>query len=100
MNINILKEFNLIFLIKINIIYNRIYVNYTYKRTLICVFLLILSFFLSFLNIFMNFELFLFYRYFCQNIHRYLSDIFNISVKSKYRYIRVYRYFKPWLCLV
>ena len=57
MNINILKEFKLIFYK--NLI-NITYINYTYKITLICVFLLILSFFESFLNIFMNFELFLF----------------------------------------
>ena len=39
-------------------------------------------------------------RYFCKNIHRYfidIFDIFDISVKSNYRYIRVYRYFDPWL---
>ena len=38
-------------------------------------------------------------RYFCKNIHRYftdISDISDISVKSIYRYIRVYRYFDPW----
>ena len=35
-------------------------------------------------------------RYFCKNIHRYFTDIFDISVKSNYRYIRVYRYFDPW----
>ena len=38
-------------------------------------------------------------RYFCKNIHRYftdISDISDISVKSNYRYIRVYRYFDPW----
>ena len=33
----------------------------------------------------------------CQNIHRYISDISDISVKSKYRYIRNYRYFHPCL---
>ena len=39
-------------------------------------------------------------RYLCKNIHRYFTDIFDISdisVKSNYRYIRVYRYFDPWL---
>ena len=39
-------------------------------------------------------------RYMCKNIHRYftdISDISDISVKSNYRYIRVYRYFDPWL---
>ena len=39
-------------------------------------------------------------RYLCKNIHRYftdISDISDISVKSNYRYIRVYRYFDPWL---
>ena len=38
---------------------------------------------------------------FFQNIHRYIqyiSNISDISVKSKYRYIRDYRYFHP--CLV
>ncbi|RVW62774.1 hypothetical protein CK203_058884 [Vitis vinifera] len=30
-----------------------------------------------------------------KNIHRYFSDISDISVKSKYRYIRIYRYFNP-----
>ena len=34
---------------------------------------------------------------FFQNIRRYISDIFDISVKSKYRYICDYRYFHPWL---
>ena len=38
----------------------------------------------------MNFELFIFYLYFYQNIHKYLFDIFNISIKSKYWHIRVY----------
>ena len=33
----------------------------------------------------MNFE-----QYFYKNIHQYFSDIFNISVKSKYQYIRIY----------
>ena len=80
----------------INIIFNHTYVNYTYRITLIYVFLFILSFFLSFLSIFMNFESFLFDRYFCQNIHRYFSNILYIFVKSKYTYIRVYQYFKPW----
>ena len=46
-------------------------------------------FFKSFLSIFMKFELFLYDPYFCQNIHRYLSDIFNISVKFKYQYIHI-----------
>ena len=32
----------------------------------------------------------------CKNIHRYFTDISDISVKSNYRYIRVYRYFDPW----
>ena len=36
-------------------------------------------------------------RYFCKNIHRYFTDISDISVKSNYRYIRVYRYFDPCL---
>ena len=45
MNINILNEFNLIFYKNlIKIIFNYIYINYTYKITLIRVFLLILSF--------------------------------------------------------
>ena len=42
-------------------------------------------------------------RYFCKNIHRYftdISDISDISVKSNYRYIRVYRYFDPCLAVV
>ena len=34
-------------------------------------------------------------RYFCKNIHRYFTDISDISVKFNYRYIRVYRYFDP-----
>ena len=42
MNINILNEFELVFFI--NIIFNSIYVNWTYKITLIHIFLLILSF--------------------------------------------------------
>ena len=43
MNINIFKEFKLIFYYKnlINIIFNRTYVNYGYKITLICVLFLI-----------------------------------------------------------
>ena len=42
-------------------------------------------------------------RYMCKNIHRYFTDIYDISdisdisVKSNYRYICVYRYFDPWL---
>ena len=53
MNINISKEFKIIFSKKnlINIIFNNTYVNYTYKIILMCVFFLILSFFESFLNI-------------------------------------------------
>ena len=35
------------------------------------------------------------HRYLMKNIHRYFSDISDISVKSKYRYIRIYRYFNP-----
>ena len=44
MNINILKEFKLIFLKKklIKIIFDCIYINYIYKITLIYIFLLIL----------------------------------------------------------
>ena len=38
-------------------------------------------------------------RYLCKNIHRYFTDISDISVKSNYRYIRVYRYFDPWVQL-
>ena len=30
-------------------------------------------------------------------IHWYFSDISNISVKFKYWYIRIYRYFKHWV---
>ena len=57
MNINILKEFKLIFFNKklINIIFNHTYVNYTYKITLIYEFLLILSFFESFFKQFNEF---------------------------------------------
>ena len=62
MNTNILKEFKLILFYKnlINIIFNDTYVNYTYKITLICILFLILSFFESFLNIFINFKSFMF----------------------------------------
>ena len=99
MNTNILKEFKLILFYKnlINIIFNDTYVNYTYKITLICILFLILSFFESFLNIFINFESFMFNQYLCKNIHRYFYDIYDISVKSKYRYIRIYQYLKPYL---
>ena len=40
------------------------------------------------------------HRYFCQNIHRYFSDIYDISVKFKYRYICIYQYFNYWLELL
>ena len=33
----------------------------------------------------------------CQNIYRYFPDIFDIFIKSKYRYICNYRYFHHWL---
>ena len=72
-----------------------IYFNYTYKIILTCVFLLILSFFevfQAFPSILNNFRL--------TNIYVKIStDISDISVKSKYRYIHVYWYFKQWVLL-
>ena len=50
--------------------------------------------FLIFSWVFNNFKL---VDIFFQNIHRYISDIFDISVKLKYWYIRDYRYFHHWL---
>ena len=54
---NILKEMKLIFYFKIfiNIIFNHTYINYTYKITLICLILFILSFFESFFKYFYEF---------------------------------------------
>ena len=40
------------------------------------------------------------YRYSCKNIHRYIYDISDISVKSKYRYICRNRYFHHCLCSI
>ena len=49
-------------------------------------FLIILSLPIFFSNI----------RRYISDISEYISDISDISVKSKYRYIRDYRYFHPW----
>ena len=81
----------------INIILDHTNVNYTHKITLICVFLLILSFLFKFFPIiFMKFPP---YQYFCQNIYWYFIDIYDVYVKSKYLYIHVYWYFHPCLQL-
>ena len=50
-----------------------------------------------FLSIPINFGSFLSHRYLCKNIHRYFFNIFYISIKFKYWYICVYRYFNPWM---
>ena len=79
-NINILKEFKLIFYKNlINIIFNLTYINYIYKITLIFVLFLIWSFFENFQNISINFKSFMFNR--CVKI---FTNILDISVKSKY----------------
>ena len=53
MNINILKEFKLIFYKNlINIIFSHTYINYTYKITLIYIFLLFFNHFLEFFQAF------------------------------------------------
>ena len=83
MKINILKEFKTMFFYKkklINIILDHTNVNYTHKITLICVFLLILSFLFKFFPIiFMKFP-----------PYRYFINIYDVYVKSKYLYIHVY----------
>ena len=62
MNINILKEFKLIFYKKI--IFNCIYINYTYKITLIYIYIYIFLFYHFFKSFFKHSH-----QYFCQNIH-------------------------------
>ena len=58
-------------------------------------FIIFLEFFQTFLLILNNFRSINIYE---KNIHRYFFNIFDISVKSKYRYICNYRYFH--LCVV
>ena len=55
-----------------------------------------LDFFQTFLWILNNFRSIDIYE---KNIHLYFSDISNKSLKSKYWYIRDYRYFHHWLHL-
>ena len=77
------------------IFFYHIYFNYTYKIILTSVFLLILSFFevfQAFPSILNNFRL--------TNISvKTSTNIYDISIKSKYRYIHVYWYFKQWVLL-
>ena len=61
--------------------------------SIILLIILLWDFFFIFSWVFNNFKL---TDIFFQNIRRYISDIFDISVKSKYRYIRNYWYFRPW----
>ena len=84
MNINILKEFKLIFFNKnlINIIFSHIYINYTFKIILIPIFLPILSIFLKNSKYFHEFWIIFFIDIFI----KIFIDIFNIFVKFKYRY--------------
>ena len=61
--------------------------------------LLIYTFFIVQQSISMNFKVFLLIFTLSIFLSKYppiFSDISDISVKSKYRYIRNYRYFVPW----
>ena len=79
MNINVLKEFKIIFLkFFITIILDHTYLNYIYKITLTYVFFI----FKVFSSIFINFEPEIFVKIFI--------DIFDIYVKYKYQCICVY----------
>ena len=64
--------------------------------------LIIYVFFIVQQSIFMNFKVFLLIFALLIFLSKYSSiffNIFDISVKSKYRYIRNYRYFIPWIRL-
>ena len=70
---------------------------------LISVYLLIYLFFIVQQSIFMNFKVFLLISVLPIFLSKYppiFTDISDISVKSKYRYIRNYRYFVPWSSLM
>ena len=56
----------------------------------LCLFYSSTKYFHKFQSIFINFR-------FTNIFVKIFTDIFDISVKSKYRYIRNYRYFVPWL---
>ena len=73
-----------------NIIFNKCIFAY------LCIFYSSTKYFHEFQSIFVNFcitDIFV-------KIPPIFSDIFDISVKSKYRYIRNYRYFVPWFYLL
>ena len=63
------------------------------------IFIYFIIFWKFFLSNLMNFELFIFDDIFVK-IYWYFSDIFNISIKSKYQYIYIYQYFKPCLPVI
>ena len=70
-----------------NIVFNKLY-------------LLIYVFFIVQQSIFMNFKVFLLIFALPIFLSKYppiFTDIYDISIKSKYRYIRNYRYFVPWV---
>ena len=58
----------------------------------ICV-LIVFVIFKNFLSIFINLYNFLFSDIFVQ----ISTNIYDIFVKSNYQYIRIYRYFYPWM---
>ena len=65
-----------------------------------CIFAYLCFFFIVQQSIFMNFKVFLLIFALLIFLLKYSSiftNIFDISIKSKYRYIRNYRYFVPWL---
>ena len=67
-----------------NIVFNKCIFAY------LCLFYSSTKYFHEFQSIFVNFH-------FTDIFVKISTDISNISVKSKYRYIRNYRYFVPWL---
>ena len=69
-----------------NIIFNKCMFSY------LCIFIVQQSISMNFKVFLLNFAL----PIFLSKYPPIFSDIYDISVKSKYRYIRNYRYFVPW----
>ena len=91
--------------IKIGSIYqmlqlSHINLHFDFENSLQCIYLIINVIFTLLKNISMNFKVFLLIydiSIFIKNIQRYISNISDISIKCKYRYIHQNRYFQPWL---
>ena len=76
--------------------YIYIYINFlnNFKMSIFTFYIIFWSLFFNIFKILINFYV---TNILCQNIHQYIFNISDISIKLKYQYISDYQYFHHWI---